>query len=116
MQSEPTAKGKRGCRGVWSAGAGIAKPMALGKNGEVILSVHESCALTSPEQLGAVTSLQIDLELNGLVPARVGQAFQRQLSLVAHSLFLLYVKGQGSCENIFSKPQAMNIYYLVDFF
>lgn len=60
--------------------------MALGKNGEVIWSVHESCALASPEQLGAVTSIQIDLELNGLEPARVGQAFQRQLSLVAHSL------------------------------
>lgn len=46
----------------------------------------ESCALTSPEQLGAGTSLQMDLELNGLEPARVGQDFQRQLSLVAHSL------------------------------
>jgi hypothetical protein len=36
MQNEPTAKGKPGCRGVWSAGAGIGKLMALGKNGEVI--------------------------------------------------------------------------------
>lgn len=56
---------------------GLESPWPWGKNGEVIWNVHESCALTSSEELGAVTSLQIDLELNGLVPARVGQAFER---------------------------------------
>lgn len=45
---------------------GLESPWPWGKNGEVIWNVHESCALTSSEQLGAVTSLQIDLELNVL--------------------------------------------------
>lgn len=37
--------------------------MAFGKIGEVILSVHGSCAQTFPVELGAVTSSGIGLEL-----------------------------------------------------
>lgn len=73
----------QGCLECWSRDW---KADGIGKEWRGDLSVQECCALTSPEQLGAVTSLQIDLELNGLVPAWVGQAFQRQLSMVAHSL------------------------------
>lgn len=55
---------------------GLESPWPWGKNGEVIWNVHESCALTSSEQLGAVTSLQIDLELNGLVSSFLGLFLQ----------------------------------------
>lgn len=89
--------------------------MALGKNGEVIWCMQESRALTSPEQLGAVTSLQIDLELNGLVPAWVRQVlfclvfFSEAASPGGTVLvrFLLYVKNSG----IFLKTQAVNIVF-----